>query len=121
VRSQAEPGNERNARELATRLAKLFGVVIESVRQLEDVEAEAVSWNAVRSPAPTNTIPGTAERSRCYRERVERGERLFHTLDATCEGLLGGEEVGGEEWAVEFFIEDQEDKHVAAKKFAMGF
>ena len=110
-----------NARELATRPLKLFGVEVQSIHQLRDVEAEAVRWAPMRSPEPTTTIPGTLERIECYRQRIERGEELFHEEDATCKGLLGGADVGGEEWATEFFLEAQEDKLVAVKRFVMGF
>ena len=110
-----------DARELASRPTKLFDIEIETIHQLAEVEAETVQWSPTKSPAPTNTIAGTAERIECYRQRVERGERLFHNLDATCNGLLGGADVDGEEWAVELFLEGQEDKQVAVKKFVMGY
>ena len=109
-----------DACELATRPLKLFGVNVQSIHQLRDVEAEAVQWSPTRAPAPTTTIPGTLERIACYRQRIERGEQLFHEGDATCKGLLGGAEVGGEEWATEFFLEGQEDKQIAVENFVMG-
>ena len=110
-----------DARELATRPAKLFDIEIETIHQLAEVEAEAVQWSPTRAPEPTTTIPGTLERIACYRARIERGEQLFHEGDATCQGLLGDAEVGGEEWATEFYLEAQEDKQICRRKFAMGF
>lgn len=106
--------------ELATRPARLFGVEINSLHQMRDTDQEAVLWSPKRVPEPTDTVPGSVERIAVYRERVERGERLFHADDSGCEGVLGGVRTDGEEWASALFSEAEENRKASVRDFVHG-
>lgn len=76
-----------DVKELSTRPARLFGVFIDSLNQMREAEQEVILWSPKRVPEPTDTVPGSEDRIEVYRQRIERGERLFHADDAGCEGM----------------------------------
>jgi hypothetical protein len=40
--------------------------------------------------SPTKTVPGSMQRLKAYRERIARGEAIFHPNDTTLNGVVGG-------------------------------
>lgn len=59
----------------------------EVTRKKIEIE-HTLSVTKVRTPKPTEALPGTKEKIKVLQGRVERGEELWHPLDARCSGSL---------------------------------